>query len=164
MPFLLRCDSELKSGCQVALEEDEGFSDWTQRLEKHKQRHIEEQEARDDRGLQFNGNYRPSPKSDSVPNEHEEEWERSVNRKTQDVSKTFTDDKVNLPDKSLPTDLDVNKSLTSTKLKCSILGDRKDKRSEDFIHLQSLHATGHKTFEHYWRWSGEDNISSCRKT
>ncbi|XP_046897718.1 non-muscle caldesmon-like isoform X3 [Hypomesus transpacificus] len=88
------CDSELKSGCQVALEEDEGFSDWTQRLEKHKQRHIEEQEARDDRGLQFNGNYRPSPKSDSVPNEHEEEWERSVNRKTQDVSKTFTDDKV----------------------------------------------------------------------
>ncbi|XP_067105182.1 caldesmon, smooth muscle-like isoform X2 [Osmerus mordax] len=87
------CESELKSGCQVALEEDEGFSDWTQRLEKHKQRHIEEQEARDDRGLQFNGNYRPSPKSDSVPNEHEEEWERSINRKTQDVSKTFTDDK-----------------------------------------------------------------------
>ncbi|XP_062328194.1 non-muscle caldesmon-like isoform X2 [Osmerus eperlanus] len=87
------CESELKSGCQVALEEDEGFSDWTQRLEKHKQRHIEEQEARDDRGLQFNGNYRPSPKSDSVPNEHEEEWERSINRKTQDVSKMFTNDK-----------------------------------------------------------------------
>ncbi|XP_029622533.1 putative cyclin-dependent serine/threonine-protein kinase DDB_G0272797/DDB_G0274007 [Salmo trutta] len=40
------CESELKaSGCQLALEEDEGFSDWTQRLEKRRQRHLEEQES-----------------------------------------------------------------------------------------------------------------------
>ncbi|XP_064839876.1 non-muscle caldesmon-like [Oncorhynchus masou masou] len=43
------CESELKaSGCQLALEEDEGFSDWTQRLEKRRQRHLEEQESSED--------------------------------------------------------------------------------------------------------------------
>ncbi|KAM9423958.1 uncharacterized protein ACWYII_020870 isoform 2-T2 [Salvelinus alpinus] len=43
------CESELKaSGCQLALEEDEGFSDWTQRLEKRRQRHLEEQESWED--------------------------------------------------------------------------------------------------------------------
>ncbi|XP_031668644.1 non-muscle caldesmon-like isoform X4 [Oncorhynchus kisutch] len=43
------CESEVKaSGCQLALEEDEGFSDWTQRLEKRRQRHLEEQESSED--------------------------------------------------------------------------------------------------------------------
>ncbi|XP_030621809.1 lymphocyte specific protein 1 b isoform X2 [Chanos chanos] len=32
------CQSDLKSGCTVSQEEDEGFGDWTQRLERRRQR------------------------------------------------------------------------------------------------------------------------------
>ncbi|KAL1007582.1 hypothetical protein UPYG_G00088710 [Umbra pygmaea] len=40
---VFKCDLKA-SGGQLALEEDEGFSDWTQRLEKRRQRHLEEQQ------------------------------------------------------------------------------------------------------------------------
>ncbi|XP_018621020.1 non-muscle caldesmon isoform X1 [Scleropages formosus] len=38
-------ESKVKPSCQSALEEDEGFSDWTQKLERHRQQRLEEQNA-----------------------------------------------------------------------------------------------------------------------
>ncbi|XP_035252155.1 non-muscle caldesmon isoform X1 [Anguilla anguilla] len=41
-------ESELKPSSQQALEEDEGFSDWTQKLERRRQRRLEEQGPAED--------------------------------------------------------------------------------------------------------------------
>ncbi|XP_045075219.1 non-muscle caldesmon-like [Coregonus clupeaformis] len=104
------CESELKaSGCQLTLEEDEGFSDWTQRLEKRRQRHLEEQESWEDHQPQpqpqqqsqlLNGTSttRPCLKTRPGPGpeeeEEEEEWERRASNKTRDASRRATDNKV----------------------------------------------------------------------
>ncbi|XP_010896273.1 lymphocyte-specific protein 1 isoform X2 [Esox lucius] len=100
------CESELKAnGCQLALEEDEGFSDWTQRLEKRRQRHLEEQEGRGDRpppaldqqpGLNGVAPTKPCLKTRSVPGPEEtEEWEWSGSE-TQEAPQTVDGDKVRL--------------------------------------------------------------------
>lgn len=64
-------------------------------MEKRKQRHLEEQEARDDQGPKQNGISQPSQKSHLVqPKEHEDDWEKKTSSNMQDTMKRFTDDKL----------------------------------------------------------------------
>ncbi|KAJ8417082.1 hypothetical protein AAFF_G00283090 [Aldrovandia affinis] len=85
-------EGELKPSCQQALEEDEGFSDWTQKLERRRQRRLEEQgqaeEEEEERGP--NGRPRPTAVRPSREREDEEGRERkeSERRRTRECEET----------------------------------------------------------------------------
>ncbi|KAJ8343268.1 hypothetical protein SKAU_G00305970 [Synaphobranchus kaupii] len=81
-------ESELKPSCQQAVEEDEGFSDWTQKLERRRQRRLEEQSQTEEeedeeqrrrrRGPSSGG--RPRPPGELEEEEEDEEWKRKSMR------------------------------------------------------------------------------------
>ncbi|KAM6980539.1 lymphocyte-specific protein 1-like [Aplochiton taeniatus] len=87
------CDTNLKPNCQVALEEDEGFSDWTQKLEKRKQRQQGEQEDQDDHRPKHNGTTKANQLTHC--NEEEEESQGKTEKKSQ--QKIFFTSKVYMP-------------------------------------------------------------------
>ncbi|KAG9334380.1 hypothetical protein JZ751_008129 [Albula glossodonta] len=69
-------EGELKPSCQQALEEDEGFSDWTQKLERRKQRRLEEQGQAEEEEEERRTGRRNRPPAASEQEEEEDEWER----------------------------------------------------------------------------------------
>ncbi|KAI1903964.1 hypothetical protein AGOR_G00000820 [Albula goreensis] len=69
-------EGELKPSCQQALEEDEGFSDWTQKLERRKQRRLEEQGQAEEEEEERRTGRRSRPPAASEQEEEEDEWER----------------------------------------------------------------------------------------